>query len=138
MKPISEHVNLDSKDLLLSDSKPDLSETAWRDIWRVGVLIFGDKWTMKHGERPSGEWTQVLLSFSDAQIATGIKRMRADAEARIRINEEAWPPIAFAFACYCKTPSSTYFPDAQKSLPPPRADKATRKSWVQKWKELLS
>jgi hypothetical protein len=75
---------------------------------------------IKHGDVPSGEWGNVLLAFDDSQIAAGIKRMRTDAEHKIRVGDDAWPPTAFEFACYCKTVNSLYFADAMKSLPPPR------------------
>jgi hypothetical protein len=78
-------------------------------IARAGALVFGDKWIIKHGEVLSGEWNNVLLAFTDQQIATGIKRMTKDAEHKIKAGDEAWPPTAFEFACYCKTPNSLYF-----------------------------
>jgi hypothetical protein len=64
---------------------------------------------MKHGEYPAGEWNNVFLAFDENQIATGIKRMRSDAEHKIRAGDEAWPPNTFEFACYCKAVNSLYF-----------------------------
>jgi hypothetical protein len=78
-------------------------------LWKAGALIYGDKWIHKHGEYPAGEWNNVLLAFDEDQIGKGVKRMRSDAESRIRAGDEAWPPTAFEFACYCKTQSSLYF-----------------------------
>lgn len=101
------------------------------------MLIFGDKWILKHGERPTGEWASVLLSFDEKQIATGISRMRRDAEAKIKAGDEAWPPIPFEFAVLCKTQSSLYF-SSPRELPPPRASKATALRWLKKIRGGLS
>lgn len=86
-------------------------------VWRAGSLVFGDKWILKHGEVPTGEWNNVLLAFDETQIAKGIQRMTKDAEHKIKIGDDAWPPTAFEFACYCKTANSHYF--HSPALPPP-------------------
>lgn len=78
-------------------------------LWKAGALIYGDKWILKHGEYPAGEWNNVLLAFDEPQIAVGIKRMRSEAESKIRAGDEAWPPTAFEFACFCKTVNALYF-----------------------------
>ena len=101
-------------------------------------MIFGEKWLHKHGDKPSGEWSQVFLSFNEKQLAAGIRRMRKDAEAKIKAGDDAWPPIPFEFACLCKSKSSLYFPSEQKSLPPPRADKAKAKFELKKIREVLT
>lgn len=88
---------------------------SWGNVWKAGVLIFGDKWTLKHGDKPSGEWTHVFLAFDERQLAKGIDNMRKDAEHKIRSGDEAWPPNAFEFACLCKKISSLYFPT---NMPP--------------------
>lgn len=75
----------------------------------TGAVVFGDKWEIKHGPLPTGEWNHVLLAFDADQIAKGIQRMTKDAEAKIKIGDEAWPPNAFEFACYCKTVNPHYF-----------------------------
>lgn len=92
---------------------------SWTKVWSAGVLIYGDKWTMKHGDKPSGEWTHVFLAFDEKQLAKGIDNMRKDAECKIKAGDEAWPPNAFEFACLCKKTSSLYFPDNM----PPGGDK---------------
>jgi hypothetical protein len=101
------------------------------------MLIFGDKWEIKHGPRPSGEWANVFLSMDHEQLKTGIHRMRKDAEAKIKSGDEAWPPIPFEFACLCKTNSSLYFPDDQKYLPKPRANKDYARKQISKIREKL-
>lgn len=106
-------------------------------MWRAGTLIFGDKWELKHGARPSGEWGNVFLSMDEDQIRAGIRRMKKDAEAKIKASDEAWPPIAFEFACLCKTKSSLYFPDERKALPKPRADKEKAQQELKKIREKL-
>lgn len=75
----------------------------------TGAVVFGDKWKVKHGDLPSGEWFNVLCAFDDHQIDIGLRRMRKDAEHKIKAGDEAWPPTAFEFACYCKTPNSLHF-----------------------------
>ena len=100
-------------------------------------MIFGDKWEIKHGPRPSGEWANVFISMSAEQLKAGINRMRKDAEAKIKSGDEAWPPIPFEFACLCKTNSSLYFPDGQKSLPKPRPSKEYAKQQIKKLREKL-
>jgi hypothetical protein len=106
-------------------------------LWTAGALIFGDKWIHKHGEYPAGEWNNVFLAFDENQIAAGIKRMRSDAEHNIRVGDDAWPPTAFEFACYCKTVNSLYFPDAMKALPPPRPSKEYAAEQIAKIREKL-
>lgn len=86
-------------------------------VWRAGALVFGDKWILKHGEVPAGEWGNVLLAFDEKQILAGIQRMTKDAEHKIRAGDEAWPPNAFEFACYCRATNSLYF--SNPLLPPP-------------------
>lgn len=103
----------------------------------TGAVVFGDKWKIKHGELPSGEWFNVLLAFDDFQIEAGLKRMRKDAEHKIKIGDEAWPPTAFEFACYCKTNNSLYFPDSMKSLPPPRPSREYAEEQIKKLREKL-
>lgn len=107
----------------MNDGKKNSTPDNWTDVWKAGVLIFGDKWILKNGEKPSGEWANVLLGFDEKQLSAGIKRMRKDAEVKIKSGDEAWPPIAFEFACLCKATSSLYFPSASKELPPPKANK---------------
>lgn len=116
MQRLSEHVNL-TPEAHSSDSSNRSDEAAgiWVEVWRAGTLVFGEKWLRKHGERPGGEWSQVFLNLTDQQIRRGIRNMRQDAEAKIRANDEAWPPIAFEFACLCKRTSALHFPD---NMPP--------------------
>ena len=114
---------------------PDLN--LGEKIWTAGGLIFGEKWPIKNGELPGGEWFNVLLHFDEVQISAGINRMRKDAEAKIRIGDEAWPPNAFEFACYCKTQNSLYFPDSMKALPPPRPSREFAAEQIAKIREKL-
>ena len=102
------------------------------------MLIYGDKWTLKHGEKPSGEWAHVFLKFDKSQLANGVKRMRKDAEMKIKAGDEVWPPIPFEFACFCKTQSSLYFSDARKELPPPRSDKSFARKKLRELRRLLA
>lgn len=135
MKKIGELVNISPPSKKSSERSP--SEGLVEKLWTAGALIFGDKWIHKHGEYPAGEWNNVFLAFDENQIATGIKRMRADAEAKIRAGDEAWPPSAFEFACYCKTVNSLYFPDAMKALPPPRPSREKARAELAKIREKL-
>ena len=107
MKKISEMVNIGHPSN--ESRKPLLNEGLVEKVWTAGAVIFGDKWIHKHGELPGGEWSNVFLAFDQEQIAKGVQRMMKDAEHKIKIGDEAWPPSAFEFACYCKTPSSLYF-----------------------------
>jgi len=102
-------------------------------VWTAGALIYGDKWSLKHGEVPTGEWLNVFMSFDDEQILIGIERMKDEAETKIAERREAWPPTVFEFACYCKTreSNSLYFPDEHKALPKPRADKKAANKQMQ-------
>lgn len=121
MQKLSKFVNTSAQSS--ECKKPLPNEGLVEKVWTAGALIFGDKWFHKHGDLPGAEWNSVFLAFDENQIAAGLKRMRKDAEHKIRAGDEPWPPTAFEFACYCKTVSSTYFPDAQIALPPPRPSK---------------
>jgi len=101
----------------------------------TGAVVFGDKWAIKHGDMPSGEWFNVLMAFDDLQIETGLRRMTKDAEHKIKAGDDAWPPTAFEFACYCKTQNSLYFPDAMKALPPPRPSREKAEAELKKIRE---
>ena len=135
MKKLSEMVNISPR--FNESNKPSPNEGLVEKLWTAGALIFGDKWIHKHGEYPAGEWNNVFLAFDESQIAAGIKRMRSDAECKIRAGDDAWPPTAFEFACYCKTVNSLYFPDAMKSLPPPRPSKEKAQAELAKIREKL-
>lgn len=116
MEHISNLLNISPQPSEQSKTLPslDLAEK----IWVTGAAVFGDKWKAKHGDLPSGEWFNVLCAFDELQIDVGLKRMRKDAEHKIRAGDEAWPPAsAFEFACYCKTNNPLYF--HSPVLPPP-------------------
>lgn len=83
-------------------------------------MIFSEKWIKTHGAVPAGEWLEVFKAFDDEDIGRGIRRMGKDAEKKIQAgDDEVWPPSAFEFACYCKKPSSLYFPENTSMLPQP-------------------
>jgi hypothetical protein len=107
-----------------------------RKLWKAGGLIFGDKWIMKHGEVPAGEWGNVLLAFDEKAIEVGIGRMRYDAEARIKAGDDIWPPSVFEFACYCKTKTHASHRE-YKALPKPRANKEFAQEQIAKMREKL-
>ena len=89
-------------------------------VWMAGALAFDEKWIKKHGTVPSAEWLNVFASFNADQVAAGIRRMTKDAERKIQAGDEAWPPSAFEFACYCKKAASLYFAENtsyQKQIP---------------------
>jgi hypothetical protein len=136
MEKLSNLVNISPRSSESRKPMPNDSNSALT-IARAGALVFGDKWIIKHGEVLQGEWNNVLLAFDEHQIATGIRRMTKDAEHKIKAGDEAWPPTAFEFACYCKTVSSHYFPDAMKSLPPPRPSKEFAAEQIAKIREKL-
>jgi hypothetical protein len=92
-------------------------------VWTAGALTFDEKWIKKHGTVPTGEWLNVFAAFDENQVTAGVRRMRLEAERRIRTGELAkdiWPPSAFEFACYCKKADSLYFAENtsyQKQIP---------------------
>lgn len=114
MDKLSDKINMTAEHPW-SDGKKNSPPGSWIELWRAGVVIFGDKWTIKHGEKPSGEWNQVFLNLEPERIRRGIANMRKDAEAKIKAGDEAWPPNAFEFACLAKRNSSLYFPS---NMPP--------------------
>lgn len=111
--------------------------TTWVEVWKAGMVIFGDKWEIKHGSRPSGEWANVFLSINEQQLKVGVDRMKSEAEQKIVGGIESWPPNPFEFACFCKTKSSLYFADEQKSLPPPRPSKEFANSKLKEMRKKL-
>lgn len=113
-------------------SEPSLAKT----VWTAGALIFGDRWIVKHGAAPAGEWNNVFMSFNAEQIAKGIQRMRQQAESEIKTGEKPWPPTAFEFAIYCKSSGAAYHRE-YKSLPKPRPSKEFAREQLAKMREKL-
>lgn len=75
--------------------------------------MYGHKFTSAYGDVPSDTWSRALSGFTAKQIGEGIRACFH--------REDTWPPTLPEFVEMCRDkPRSLYFPDATKSLPPPR------------------
>lgn len=84
-------------------------------LWKALIEMYGHKFTSAYGEVPNDTWALALSGFEWHHLAQGVR-------ACFR-REDNWPPTLPEFVEMCmpaKTPSSLYFPDSVKALPPPR------------------
>ncbi len=66
------------------------------------AVIWGDKWTNQHGEKPEIEWCKLIDESDDRSLAFGLNKMQDRAKDMIKAGYHAKPPSLMEFMLMCE------------------------------------
>ncbi len=113
-----------------SGNNPPPSSSLMAKLWERMIEMYGHKFTSSYGEVPSETWSRALSGATSHDLAEGVKACFK--------REDSWPPSLPEFVEMCRPRMrALYFPDAMKSLPPPRPSKEKALAELAKIREKL-